>query len=225
MKIGIMQPYFFPYIGYFQLIEAVDIFVNLEHVNFIKSSYMVRNTIKNNIPINIPVRHGSSNKTCTDINVIANNHWFIKFEKKITQLYKKEKNFDLVFTHIIEPWKKNIIESDNCTISEFNISSIKEICKYLDMEKKFESSLNITNKKKNEALKDIIKYYNCNHYINAIGGQKLYSKVDFASEGIDLNFIKMRSLNIENPYYSILDSLFKYDKNKIKEELKKYELI
>ena len=47
MRVGIMQPYFFPYIGYFQLIDAVDIYVNLDHVSFMKRSYMTRNSIKN----------------------------------------------------------------------------------------------------------------------------------------------------------------------------------
>ena len=53
--IGIMQPYFFPYIGYFQLIQSVDSYVNLDHVAFMKRSYMTRNVLKNEIPISIPV--------------------------------------------------------------------------------------------------------------------------------------------------------------------------
>jgi len=225
MKIAIMQPYFFPYIGYFQLIESVDIFVNLEHVNFMKRSYMVRNTLKNNVPINIPVKSGSQNKICTDVEVIADDNWFFKFEKTLFHLYKKEKNFNLIMSNIIEPWKKNIILFENCNISYFNMSAIKEICKYLGIEKKFESSLNITNKKKNEGLKDIVKFYNSDHYINAIGSQKLYTKDDFASADIQLNFIKMKPLNFENPYVSILDLLFKYEKNHIVDEIKKFELI
>ena len=53
MKIGVMQPYFFPYLGYFQLINEVDVYVNLDHVSFMKRSYMTRNTLKNNVAINI----------------------------------------------------------------------------------------------------------------------------------------------------------------------------
>ena len=48
MKIGVMQPYFFPYLGYFQLINEVDVYVNLDHVSFMKRSYMTRNILKNN---------------------------------------------------------------------------------------------------------------------------------------------------------------------------------
>ena len=75
MKIGIMQPYFFPYIGYFQLINDVDIYVNLDHVSFMKRSYMVRNTLKNNTQINIPVSNGSQNKICTEVNVLLSNNY------------------------------------------------------------------------------------------------------------------------------------------------------
>ena len=51
MKIAIMQPYFFPHFAYFQLISAVDVYINLDHVSFMKRSYMVRNRIKNDVRI------------------------------------------------------------------------------------------------------------------------------------------------------------------------------
>ena len=50
--VGIMQPYFFPYLGYFQLISSVDTYVNLDHVSFMKRSYMTRNKLKNGVSIN-----------------------------------------------------------------------------------------------------------------------------------------------------------------------------
>ena len=82
MKIGIMQPYFFPYIGYFQLIHAVDTYIVLDHVAFMKRSYMTRNTLKNNTPINIPVSGGSQNKSCREVTVLADEKWFNTFKFK-----------------------------------------------------------------------------------------------------------------------------------------------
>ena len=81
MRVAIMQPYFFPYLGYFQLIDAVDVYVNLDHVSFMKRSYMTRNQIKNNTTINIPVSGGSQNKTCLEVNALTDEKWFIKFER------------------------------------------------------------------------------------------------------------------------------------------------
>jgi hypothetical protein len=226
ITIGVMQPYFFPYIGYFQLIDSVDIYVNLEHVNFMKRSYMVRNSLKNNTLINIPVSNGSQNKICTEVNTLCSEIWFNTFEKTIEFLYKKESNYQKILDEIIHPWKNTILNLNrNVTISEFNFLSIQYICQYLDIPTKFESSVGITNRKKNEGIQDIVKHFNGTHYINAIGGQKLYNKEDFETNKIILNFIKMGDVNFDNPYTSILDLLFRYPKDEIKKEIKNYTLI
>jgi hypothetical protein len=226
MKIGIMQPYFFPYIGYFQLIHAVDTYVVLDHVAFMKRSYMTRNTLKNNTPINIPVSGGSQNKSCTEVIVLADQKWFSTFEKTLEILYRKESNYNSIIEKIIKPWKETILSfSHPVSISEFNYVSIRYICEYLECTRKFHSSVNITTRKKNEGLQDITKHFGGNHYINAIGGQKLYNKEDFASQGIELNFIKMENVEFDNPYSSILDLLFRYPKEHIQHQLTKYTLI
>tara|TARA_R110000868_G_scaffold408357_1_gene691402 strand:+ start:4545 stop:5225 length:681 start_codon:yes stop_codon:yes gene_type:complete len=226
MKIGVMQPYFFPYLGYFQLIDAVDVYVNLDHVSFMKTSYMTRNTLKNNTSINIPVLNGSQNKTCVEVNTLADEKWFKKFERTLELLYKKENNYQIILDEIILPWKNSILSINRpVSISEFNFSAIYYICKYLNIEKRFYSSGGITTRKKNEGLQDITKYFKGDTYINAIGGQKLYSKEDFESQEIDLIFIKMGEVKFDNPYSSILDLLFRYDKEFIKNELKNYTLI
>lgn len=226
MKVGIMQPYFFPYIGYFQLINAVDIYVNLEHVNFMKRSYMVRNKIKNNIQINIPVSNGSQNKLCNEVDVLLENDWFGKFEKTLFYQYKKEHNYSTILEEVIYPWKNNILSIDRkINISEFNFTSIFYICKYLDITCRFYSSVGITNRKKNEGLQDIVKHFNGFNYINAIGGKELYSKDDFNNQGILLNFIKMDKTTFDEPYNSIIDLMFRYPKELIKKELNTYTLI
>lgn len=226
MKIGIMQPYFFPYIGYFQLIHAVDTYVILDHVSFMKRSYMTRNTLKNNTPINIPVSGGSQNKSCLEVTTLSDKKWFNKFLKTLEALYKKESNYNLIIEKIINPWIENISCSKHpISISEFNYQSIFYICEYLECVCNFHSSANITTRKKNEGLQDIIKHFKGNHYINAIGGQKLYDKKDFNSQGIKLDFIKMEKVEFDNPYSSILDLLFRYPKEHIQQQLTKYTLI
>lgn len=230
MKIGIMQPYFFPYIGYFQLIHAVDTYVVLDHVNFMKRSYMTRNQLKNNTSINIPVYKGSQNVSCKETMVISDNDWFNKFEKTLETLYRKSPYYSDVIEKVYQPWKHSIqllnnIENRLVSISEFNFVSIYYVCEYLDCKRRFYSSAGVTERKLNEGLQDIVKYHNASTYINAIGGQKLYTKEDFASQEIDLKFIKMENMDIENPYASILDLLFNYSKDHLKEQLTKYTLI
>lgn len=229
--IGIMQPYFFPYIGYFQLIQAVDSYVNLDHVAFMKRSYMTRNSLKNNIPISIPVLRGSQNKSCEEVITLSDRKWFDKFYKTLEFNYKKEPHFNEVMEKVIEPWKKHILIEEEMlnnpvSISFFNFTAILRICEYLDIKARFlPTSSGITDRKLNEGLQDIAKYFGENHYVNAIGGQSLYTKEDFESAGITLNFIKMGDLDVDNPYVSILDLLFRYDKEHLKKQLNKFELI
>lgn len=223
MKLSIMQPYFLPYLGYFQLIDASDAFVNLDHVSFMKRSYMVRNTLKNNVPINIQVNKGSQNKSCREVTVNFDNKWIEKTLKKITTLYNKEKNFQSIMQSIIIPNFKNELIS----VSEFNLRLIKSICSYLEIDVKFlDTSLGITDKKRGDGLIDICKNLGYDEYINAIGGMSLYDKEYFLKNDIDLSFIKTdENLDLKNPYASILDLLFIYEKQKIQKELKKYKLI
>lgn len=225
-KIGIMQPYFFPYIGYFQLIHAVDTYVVLDHVSFMKRSYMTRNQLKNNTPINFPVHNASQNVPCRETLTLVDDKWFSKFEKTLETLYRKSPYYNQAIEEVYEPFKDTVQSLDRLpNVSEFNFTSIYYICEYLDCKRIFYSSAGITDKKKNEGLQDIAKHYEADMYINAIGGQKLYTKEDFASQGIDLKFIQMGELELENPYASILDLLFTYDKKHLKQQLTKYTLI
>jgi len=227
MKIGIMQPYFLPYIGYFQLINAVDTYVNLDHVSFMKRSYMTRNTLKNNTPFNISVSGASQNKSCKETNILFDEQWQGKLLCTLNQLYGKEDNFCIIMDRVISLWFEAINHqlryTGNCSISECNFDSIYYICRYLDIKTQIiETSEGLTDKKKNEGLQDIVKHFGGTEYINAIGGQSLYTKEDFASQNIDLKFIKNNSTL---PNTSILDLLFRYDKELIKQELNKFELI
>ncbi len=218
-----MQPYFFPYIGYFQLIHSVDIYANLDHVSFMKRSYMVRNTIRNGNTISLQVNKGSQNRKCNEVTVNFENRWIDKNIKTLQFLYSKEKNFDEIMETIIIPNFKNI----EISVSEFNFKIIRDICVLLDINPKFiNTTFGITDKKRGDGLIDICKKYECNTYINAIGGMSLYEKEYFRNHGIDLNFCEMKkSIILDNPYMSILDLLFLYPLDHIKKEITKYDLV
>jgi len=221
MKIGIMQPYFLPYIGYFQLIDSVDVYVNLDHVSFMKRSYMTRNIIKDNVRVGVHVHSASQNKNCREIYVNFEKNYNDKFKKTLHQLYSKSPNYNIVNDEIINP----CFVDDNINISDFNFNLIKKISKYLLIQTEFiDTSVGLTNKKKGDGLIEITKSLNGDSYINAIGGQSLYDKEYFLENGIELSFIKM-SDNIINPYVSILDSLYTKPKDLLIEDLKKYTLI
>jgi len=215
-----MQPYFFPYLGYFQLIHSVDKYVNLDHVSFMKRSYMTRNILKNE-QINVCVYGASQNKKCNEIFVNFENNFNKKFFLKLQHLYSKSTYYEQTIS-IIKP----LFEEKNISISEFNLNIIKSICDFLDIKTQIIStSSGLTDLKKGEGLKDITLKLGGDQYVNAIGGQKLYNKEDFRLSKIDLSFIEMGDINIENRYSSILDILFNYPKEHIKKEITKYNLI
>ena len=217
-----MQPYFFPYIGYFQLIHCVDTYVNLDHVSFMKRSYMIRNTLKNNTTINVNVWKASQNKKCNEIYVNFENNYIPKFLKTLENLYSKESHYETILNEIILPEFIN----REVTISEFNLNLIKRICNYLDIQTKIiNTSVGLTTLKKGEGLKSITKQMGSNVYVNAIGGQSLYNKEDFKNDNIELNFIEMGNVDFDNKYSSILDLLFRYDKSYIQKQIKNYKLI
>ena len=224
MKTAIMQPYFFPYLGYFQLIDAVDVYVNLDHVSFMPRSYMTRNVIKNDININIPVVNGSQNKKCYEVKVNLDEQHIAKFFKTLHHQYNKSSNYEMVMEKIIKP----CFTTEEKTISQFNIELIKKICNLLDIKTRIiDSSCGFQNLelKKEYGLVSIICQLGSNTYINAIGGQKLYCKDFFHSQGIELYFLKMNDLDISNQYASILDLLFIHQQEKLKEQLKRYTLV
>jgi len=222
MRIAVMQPYFFPHIAYFQLISSVDIYVNLDHVSFMKRSFMVRNRIKNDTRINIEVIGASQNKAINQVYVGVSDRYIKKFIKTIEFNYSKYKNYEVIMHTILKP----IFEFDSKTISQFNLDIIKNICDYLEIKTKIvDTSSGITDKKFDDGLIDIVKNMGGKTYINALGGVNLYNKEYFNRFDLNLMFLKSKVTDIEDSNVSILDILFSYDKELIQHQLSKYELI
>ena len=170
MKVAIMQPYFFPYIGYFQLINAVDGFVIYDDVNFIKQSWITRNNILVNneaFRINLVVEGASSFKR---INQIKRKVESEKWLKTIEQSYKKAPLFSTVY-----PLIEEIALSNEISISKFLMLSLQNFAKYLEIQTTFKLSSEIEkddNLKGQDKVIAICKVLHATHYINAIGGQK-----------------------------------------------------
>ncbi len=219
-KIGLCQPYFAPYIGYFQLINAVDVFISYDNVNFIKGGWVNRNKINvngNEKLFNIPLLKQSPNKKINEVDVNWQSNDFNKLIKTITQSYSKSPYLKDVLNVLEE-----IFKGRSEKISDLSLKSIEGFCQYLNIDTEIKSASNINYEKTNDKVLNIInicKNQNANHYINPIGGTKLYSKEDFKKYKIQLNFIQgLNSL-------SIIDTCLTKPKEVIKEELNKFKLI
>lgn len=232
MKIAIMQPYIFPYIGYFQLINAADKFVIYDDVNFIKKGWINRNKILVNGKANlftIPLRKSSQNKLIKEIEISLTLHWKPKFLKTVESSYCKAPYFKDTFGII-----SSVIQNSELNISKFILNSLKSICNYLDIRTHIiESSAiyNNPNLKNQNKIIDICLKENADNYINPIGGLEIYSKQLFEDQGIKINFLKTKPIQyaqFDNNFIdslSIIDVLMFNSKDRVKEILNEYELL
>jgi hypothetical protein len=229
MTIAIMQPYLFPYIGYWQLISAVDTFVIYDDVNYINKGYINRNNILVNgqkQSFTLELLGASQNKLINEIK-IGNNT--AKILKTIKQNYSKAPYFENIF-----PLIENILMQDEKNIAKFIGHSLQEISKYLRLTTTFvySSAIHKENSlKAQDKVLEICKILGADNYINAIGGQELYSKEIFSQSNIELRFLKTeieeyKQFNNEFvPYLSIIDIMMFNSQDMINEMLKRYVLI
>jgi len=234
MKIAIMQPYFFPYIGYFQLIAAVDKFVIYDDVNFINRGWINRNNILINgraSLISVPLSGASQNKRIKDIVTSPDQKWRRSLLKTIEHNYKKAPQFDKVYNIC-----QRAINSDTNTISEFNLKGIKEVCGYLGITTDIVPSSDIYSNselKGQNRIMDICTKENATSYYNPIGGKELYSKDFFIHKGLDLKFINSNNIEYKQynnrsefiPNLSMIDILMNNSDTAIQNYLNDYNLI
>lgn len=235
MKIAIMQPYFLPYIGYIQLINAVDKFVIYDDVNFIKGGWINRNNLLVNNQkylFTIPLSDSSSFKKIDEIHININlySKWHKKILRSIEQSYKKAPFFDDVYCLL-----ENILEVEGeGNISEFIYKSLVLICKYIGIDTQIiKSSRKYDNTEldREDRIFDICKKEECNVYINPIGGIELYGKEHFSTEGIKLEFLQSRYCEYSQfnnefiPWLSIIDVMMFNDKENIKKILEEFDLV
>lgn len=232
MKLGIMQPYFFPYIGYWQLMNAVDKYVIYDDVNFIKGGWVNRNRILMGGAVkyfNVPMQGASAYKKINEIGVPPAEEWAKGSLEKLRAAYRKAPCFAQVF-----PLVEEILTCGETNLARFLAHSIRSVAGYLGMDTEFVLSSELD--KDNELhgqdkVLAICRLLGADEYYNAIGGQELYSKEAFAAEGIDLRFV--RTDRIEYPQFggefeanlSILDVLMFNTEDEVREMLGRFELV
>lgn len=190
--VAIMQPYFFPYQGYYNLISSVDVFVIYDNIKFVKGSWINRNRIlsESGEPtyISIPLKKDSDFLQIRD-RQISESFSPQKFTNDIANKYRRAPNFKEGMEII-----SNIVDfaHENRNLFKFLYKSIIEISSYLDIQTKILVSSEIESfpdAKGKERVWSICRDLNAKTYINPPGGRDLYNHEDFAEKGIDLKFM------------------------------------
>jgi hypothetical protein len=230
MKLAIMQPYFFPYIGYFQLANAVDRFVFYDDVNFIKNGWINRNKILINGQASyfgIQLQKASSNKLINEISFTDNRK---KILKSVEISYGRAPFFQDVFELV-----SNSLSVETDRVSVIAMNTVKSVANYLNIDTQFELSseryCETKYLKKEDRLIEICKSNSATTYINPIGGEELYRKSFFNKHNVKLFFIKTN----QTPYkqfnhdftagLSILDVLMFNSIEEVNRMLNNYELL
>jgi len=231
-RIAIMQPYFFPYIGYFQLIAASDVFVLHDDVQCIKGGWINRNRILLNGEsrmITFPVQ-----KDAYDLPINARSYVDDKQARKdiinlVRQAYARAPCYRQVFAMLEE-----LVMFEDRNIARFNENLIRRIADYLGLGCKIITSSGM---EKDDSLAgeprvlDICKRLDATAYTNPIGGTELYHKEAFQRCGITLSFLEAENVRYEQykdtwvPFLSIIDVLMFNPVEEIRRLLTGYRLL
>lgn len=224
-----MQPYFFPYIGYFHLMKEVNVFVIADDLHYIKNGYINRNSILLNneiFKITLQLNGASQNKFINEIEVGNNNS---KLLETIRRAYKKAPYFNDVF-----PLIEEIMLNEEKNLARFLGDSLMKISNYLNIEVEILYSSEIDKDNSltyDDRIIDICKRLDMNCYINAIGGKVLYSKDTFMKQDLELYFINSHMSEYKQfndnfiPNLSIIDLMMFNSKENLTKLLDQYELV
>ena len=232
MKLAVMQPYFFPYIGYWQLIHAVDRFVIYDDVNYIKGGWVNRNRILiNGKPryITVPLHQASPNKKICDTSLQHSSIWRDKLVKMLEITYAKAPYYAEV-----HPLLEELIRSESVSIADYLAHQLQALSIFMGISTAFVVTSRCYENdylSGQERLIDICTREGATAYINLQGGQSLYNFDSFRNAGIDLRFILMRQIPYRQraegflPDLSIIDALMEIGPVGIMQHLDSFDLI
>ncbi|MDO4187539.1 MAG: WbqC family protein [Lachnospiraceae bacterium] len=229
-RVGIMQPYFMPYLGYWQHMASTDEYVLYDDVNYIKKGWINRNRIlalgKEKM-FTIPLSRASQNRKINSI-YLANDAYKENLYKDLYHSYHKCSMWNSV-NQLME----SIIFYEDKHLVSYILNSITVIADYLDIDTHIILSSNIEKDnelKGQDKILSICKNLNASTYINPSGGFYLYDEELFLDNGIELKFIVPEFPKYSQeakdfiPGLSIIDLLFNVNKKELKDMLNKYQL-
>jgi hypothetical protein len=213
MRVAIMQPYFFPYIGYFQLLAAVDLFVLYDNIKYTKKGWINRNRMLRSgqdVIFSLPLKSDSDFLDVRERELAANFDRD-KLVGQFREAYRRAPYFAQTFELI-----ERVIRHEDANLFRYLYNALVQTCKYLDIGTEIRLSSRITidhTLKSQEKVLALCEATGANVYVNAIGGVELYSKGVFRQKGIELKFLQPKPFEYAQfgaefvPWLSIIDVL------------------
>lgn len=213
MKLAIMQPYLFPYLGYFQLIYSADVFVIYDNIKYTKKGWINRNRIlsgNSDAMISLPLKSDSDSLEIKDRR-LATDYSPRKLLNQLRGTYGKAPHFSETYQLL-----ERVFHFSNPNLFDFLHNSIVETCRHLEIETEIKISSEINadhGLKSEERVISICRALSASTYVNAIGGTELYSRDRFAQNNLELKFNKPKLFVYPQfgkefvPWLSIIDVL------------------
>ena len=203
-KIAIQQPYFFPYVGYFELIKEVDCFIFLTNAQFVRRSWMTRNFIRSEQKerqyINIPCYKSPQVTKINEIKLLNHNEFQYQFLNKLLRVYgKKILNNDL-FRSLGSIYYSGYSYT---YLSDYLIFTTYCVCKFLNIETEFCLDNSFVDLRGVKRLKALCEHWEADTYFNLPSGKSLYKQEDFG----DI-CLKIMEMTKSKNKLSILDLIF-----------------
>lgn len=212
-SLAIMQPYFLPYIGYFQLIAAVDELVMYDNIKYTKKGWINRNRFLLNgseSTFTLPLQSASDNLKVVERNLaeVFNRK---KLLNQLCSAYAKAPHLDSVF-----PLIERIVGHTDNNLFRYILHSVKQVCAHIGITTPISTSSTIKinhDLRAQEKVLALCKACGTQTYINPIGGTELYDREVFTAAGVKLKFIKARPFEYPQfgsefvPWLSIVDVL------------------
>ena len=233
MRVAIMQPYLFPYLGYFQLIAAADLFVLLDDAAYSRGGWTNRNVLAGRTgpqPFSFPVVRPHLGQRIDEVRLACPARTFAGFLKTLQTLYGRAPFFQAVMTII----RRSLSDPEGASLARLNARTLEDICRYIGISTPLISSARrhagLTSRGAERVLA-ICAAEGATSYLNAEGGFGLYRASDFSARGIELRFLRHRP----SPYprgrgrfierLSILDVMMFNDREEIRAMLAAREIV
>ena len=211
LKVALMQPYFVPYIGYFHLIKAVDLFIVYDNIKYTKKGWSNRNRILRDgtaAMFTLPMKADSDSLDIRQ-RALAADFTGEKLLRQLTGTYRRAPYFDdaMALMH-------RLLDYEDRNLFGFLHHSIVETCRYLGLNTEIRTSSELVvdcSLAGQDRVLALCQAVGATTYVNPIGGTELYSAADFRAQGIDLKFVKSRPCEYHQfgdvfvPWLSIVD--------------------
>ncbi len=234
MRVAIMQPYVFPYLGYYQLLHAADRFICFDDVNFIKKGWINRNRILLNgsaYPFTIPISGASQNSTIRDSLIADDASWKPKLLANITHAYRKAPFFAEVF-----PAVEAMVMNAKGSIADLAEASIRMVADRAALPVSIHRSSDIGlpgDLKAQERIIAVAAHHGATTYINPANGAHLYQEGRFQEAGMKLRFLRLdadvtypqHGHSGFEPHLSVLDALMNCSSMELRSLLGRYQLM